>query len=410
MRALAGSTSGATGTATASSSTSAGRCAGSPTSRGRTPATRSASPTGALAPAPIAPCEVQGYVYDAKRRMAELAREVWRDRELAERLDAEAEELRALRRGVLGGGARRLLRARARRRQAAGRLALLEHRPSALERDRPEERVEAIVDQLLGEPLWSGWGVRTMSTEDAGYNPLSVPQRHRLAARQLPDRVAGSRATGAGPRRTRSPGGCSRRPRTSTTSCPEVFAGLRALGDAVPDPVPDAARPQAWAAGTPVLLLQLLLGLRPTGTGTRSRPSRRPSCRPGSATIRLAGFRAFGRRWDVRLEDGARAGGGSRRVRSRSVARSGSRSRRPATAASSGSSRCSRTASSTPGTTSTLFASGDSRTKAELRDVYERGAERVDRPHVLGAAALLLRARRARTSSTSSTTTPACSG
>ena len=49
---------------------------------------------GRFADPPIAPCEVQGYVYDAKRRMAELAREVWRDRELAERLDREAEELR----------------------------------------------------------------------------------------------------------------------------------------------------------------------------------------------------------------------------------------------------------------------------------------------------------------------------
>src|SRR5919197_956622 len=49
---------------------------------------------GKLAEAPIAPCEVQGYVYDAKLRMAELAREIWRDRALAERLEHEAEELR----------------------------------------------------------------------------------------------------------------------------------------------------------------------------------------------------------------------------------------------------------------------------------------------------------------------------
>src|SRR5256885_7043757 len=50
---------------------------------------------GTLAAAPIAPCEVQGYVYDAKRRVAELARDVWRDRELATRLEREAEELQA---------------------------------------------------------------------------------------------------------------------------------------------------------------------------------------------------------------------------------------------------------------------------------------------------------------------------
>src|ERR671910_3115219 len=49
---------------------------------------------GRTAEPPIAACEVQGYVYDAKRRAAELAREVWRDRALAERLEREAEELR----------------------------------------------------------------------------------------------------------------------------------------------------------------------------------------------------------------------------------------------------------------------------------------------------------------------------
>src|SRR4029078_11807646 len=38
---------------------------------------------GSLAKTPIAPCEVQGYVFDAKRRIAEVARDVWRDRELA---------------------------------------------------------------------------------------------------------------------------------------------------------------------------------------------------------------------------------------------------------------------------------------------------------------------------------------
>src|SRR5947207_3687642 len=49
---------------------------------------------GRFAQAPIAPCEVQGYVYDAKRRTAELAREVWRDGALAERLEHHAEEVR----------------------------------------------------------------------------------------------------------------------------------------------------------------------------------------------------------------------------------------------------------------------------------------------------------------------------
>ena len=46
---------------------------------------------GSFARTPIAPAEVQGYVYDAKLRLAELARAVWDDEPLAERLEAEAD-------------------------------------------------------------------------------------------------------------------------------------------------------------------------------------------------------------------------------------------------------------------------------------------------------------------------------
>src|SRR5262249_35856133 len=51
---------------------------------------------GTVAKSPIAACEVQGYVYDAKRRIAELARDVWRDRDLPSRLHPEAGSTRKL--------------------------------------------------------------------------------------------------------------------------------------------------------------------------------------------------------------------------------------------------------------------------------------------------------------------------
>ena len=35
------------------------------------------------------------------------------------------------------------------------------------------DRVDGVVDAMMSDALWSGWGVRTMSQEDAGYNPLS---------------------------------------------------------------------------------------------------------------------------------------------------------------------------------------------------------------------------------------------
>ena len=85
----------ATATATASSSTSSGAERGLDNQSWKDSGDSQRFADGRLAQPPIAPCEVQGYVYDAKQRMAELAREVWRDRALADRLDREADRAAA---------------------------------------------------------------------------------------------------------------------------------------------------------------------------------------------------------------------------------------------------------------------------------------------------------------------------
>jgi glycogen debranching enzyme len=259
---------------------------------------------GSLADAPIAPAEVQGYVFDAKRRIADIAREVWRDRELASRLEEESEQLR-----------RRFDEA-----------FWIEDRGGyyavALDRDKrrvdslcsnmghllwsgivPQHRVDAVADRLMGDELWSGWGVRTMSTADAGYNPLSYhngtvwPHDNSLVAWGLA-------------RYARWPEAQRIVQRMLTAAMhfgyqlPEVFAGLRRSETPFPIAYPTAARPQAWAAGTPVLLLQVLLGLRPDRR-RHSLETVAPMELPSWAgNIRLTGVRAFERFWDVRLEEG----------------------------------------------------------------------------------------------------------
>jgi len=85
---------------------------------------------------------------------------------------------------------------------------------------------------------------------------------------------------------------------------PEVFAGMRRSETPFPIAYPTAARPQAWAAGTPVLLLQVLLGLQPDRQ-RHSLQTLAPQELPSWAgTIRLTGVRAFDRAWDVRLDEG----------------------------------------------------------------------------------------------------------
>jgi glycogen debranching enzyme len=129
---------------------------------------------GSLARGPIAPCEVQGYVYDAKRRTAEMAREVWRDRGLADRLERDAEELRRAfdeKFWTERRGGYYVLALDGEKRQVDSLCSNIGHLLwSGIV---PRERVDPIVDALMGEELWSGWGVRTMSEGDAAYNPLS---------------------------------------------------------------------------------------------------------------------------------------------------------------------------------------------------------------------------------------------
>jgi glycogen debranching enzyme len=259
---------------------------------------------GTQAVAPIAPCEVQGYVFDAKRRIAVLAREVWRDRELATRLEREAEELR--RRfdeafWVEARGGFYALALDAEKRPVDSLTSNMGHLLwSGIV---PPERVDQVVDRLMGDTLWSGWGVRTMSTEDAAFNPLSYhngtvwPHDNSIVAWGLA-------------RYARWPE-CQRIVRRMLDAAahfdwqlPEVFAGLPRAETPFPIAYPTAARPQAWAAGTPVLLLQLLLGLQPDRRRQLLEtvaPLELPSW---AGDVRLSGVRAFDRVWDVRLEEG----------------------------------------------------------------------------------------------------------
>src|ERR1700716_3565579 len=85
---------------------------------------------------------------------------------------------------------------------------------------------------------------------------------------------------------------------------PEVFAGLPRQETSFPIAYPTAARPQAWAAGTPVLLLQLLLGLQPDPRGQALETVAPLELPLWAGDVRLTGVRAFDGGWDVRLIEG----------------------------------------------------------------------------------------------------------
>jgi glycogen debranching enzyme len=85
---------------------------------------------------------------------------------------------------------------------------------------------------------------------------------------------------------------------------PEVFAGLPRATTPFPIAYPTAARPQAWAAGTPVLLLQILLGLEPEPASRSLRTTVTEELPAWAGSLRLSGVRAFEGSWDAVVEDG----------------------------------------------------------------------------------------------------------
>src|SRR3954454_6985422 len=260
---------------------------------------------GTCAAPPIAPVEALGYVYDAKLRAAELARRVWGDEATALRVEREAAELRA-------------------RFHAAfwlpehGWYALgldCEKRPvDALASNMghllwsgivPPEHVATVTARLTSAPLWSGWGIRTLAADEVAFDPLEYhngtvwPHDNSLIAFGLARSGREEEAQ------------LVMRPLLDVATffehrLPELFAGFERNGDDPPGMVPTSASPQAWAAGTPVLLLRALLGLEPDPAARSLRVSAAdmPAWAEG---LTLAGVHAFGRRWTVRVEDGAAA-------------------------------------------------------------------------------------------------------
>jgi glycogen debranching enzyme len=217
---------------------------------------------GTLAKLPRATCELQGYVYDARRRAARLAREVWNDDALAARLEEQAEQLK-------------------RSFNEDFWLDDREYYALALDGDKKpvdaltsnighllwsgivdESRADKVVGHLLGPRLFSGWGVRTMAEGDGGYNPIGYhqgtvwPHDNSLIA-------AGLRRYGYRDEAAAIALAVLEAAQYFLGRLPETFAGYPRQLTEYPVEYPTACSPQAWATAAPLLLLRVLLGLEP---------------------------------------------------------------------------------------------------------------------------------------------------
>jgi glycogen debranching enzyme len=226
---------------------------------------------GTLAKAPRATCELQGYAYDARRRSARLAREVWQDDELAAKLDRQADELRRSfnRDFWLDDRAYYALALDGDKKPVDALTSNIGHLLWSGIVD--EDRADSVVAHLLGPRLFSGWGVRTMAEGDGGYNPIGYhqgtvwPHDNSLIA-------AGLRRYGYDKEAAIISFAILEAAQYFLGRLPETFAGYpRSLTD-YPVEYPTACSPQAWATATPLLLLRVLLGIEAGDSAIEQNP------------------------------------------------------------------------------------------------------------------------------------------
>jgi glycogen debranching enzyme len=217
---------------------------------------------GRLPALPRATCELQGYTYDAKLRTARLARLVWNDPALADRLERAAADLK-----------RRFNRdfwieereyyALALDGEGAQVDALSSNIGHLLWSGIVDEaRAAAVAGHLLGPRLFSGWGVRTLAEGEARYNPVGFhvgtvwPFDNAFIAwglRRYGFKAEAGRITEA--MLDAAPYFQGR--------LPEALAGYDRKLTGYPVRQPSACNLQALSTGTPLLLLRTMLGLEP---------------------------------------------------------------------------------------------------------------------------------------------------
>jgi glycogen debranching enzyme len=250
---------------------------------------------GSIPVLPIATCEIQGYTYDARLRLAELADGPLGDPELAKRQRAQAAQLRERfnrdfwieERGgyyALGlDGDKRKIDSMT---SNMGQLLW-----SGIV---PPDRARTVADHLMADYLFSGWGVRTTSTLDDGYNPIGYhvgtvwPHDNSLIAHGLArygfrdeaNRVILAMLEAA---------------KYSNNRLPEAFSGYDRSTGRMPVPYPSACNPQAWATAAPLLFLRTLLG----HDVHDDQIVLDPVVPEQIGRIRLTNARALGRRWDL---------------------------------------------------------------------------------------------------------------
>ncbi|HEX4594168.1 MAG TPA: amylo-alpha-1,6-glucosidase, partial [Bryobacteraceae bacterium] len=215
---------------------------------------------GTLAESPIALCEVQGYVYAAKRGLAEVASALERP-EMARHLWEDADRLRERfeEKFWCDRISSYALALDAGKKQCEVRASNAGH--CLFSGIAGQDHARAVSEQLMSENSFNGWGIRTVAEGEARYNPMSYhdgsvwPHDNSLIAAGF----AEYRFTGLAAKVMS--GLFEAASQFELDRLPELFCGFSRRAGKSPTSYPVACSPQAWSAGAAFLLLQSSIGL-----------------------------------------------------------------------------------------------------------------------------------------------------
>jgi glycogen debranching enzyme len=217
---------------------------------------------GTLATGPIALAEVQGYVYCAKRSMAAVYEALGKSQR-AEELRISAEKLKQ---------------------RFNDAFWMPEHDFYAIALDGKkrhvdsissnpghclwsgivsEEKATKVARRLMATDMFTGWGIRTLSSEARRYNPLSY---HNGSVWPHDNSIIASGLMRYGFREEASRIALALIEATAVLPShrlPELFAGYPRRAYSIPITYPSANSPQAWASGSIIFLMESLLDISP---------------------------------------------------------------------------------------------------------------------------------------------------
>jgi glycogen debranching enzyme len=133
----------------------------------------------------------------------------------------------------------------------------------------PRERAERVIDRLMRPDLWSGWGIRTLSAHHPAFNPFSYqngsvwPHDNSIITMGM-KRYGFSQEAAKVCRAI-----CDAASYFMSGRPPELFAGVSRDQVAFPLRYLGSNVPQAWATGSILAMVQTFIGLRPDGPHNR---------------------------------------------------------------------------------------------------------------------------------------------